>query len=143
MHLPRISSRSCLLAGAIIVVAAVASHGQSAQPNGPVDLSAVRKDLRNLITAQEAYFTDHDAYAGSIGSLAFTPSDGVTIKLVETGQQAYSASGTLAGKSGVSCVVFVGGVVAIPKTAQGAAAKEEGAPKCDGDPASEPRKKNP
>src|SRR5882762_8366026 len=106
----RFSSRSLLHAAAMVVVTAAVSYGQSAAPAGPVDLSAVRKDLRTLIAAQETYFTNHNAYATSIGSLDFTPSEGVTIKLVEMGMRAWSGSGTLTGKSGASCVVFVGNV---------------------------------
>lgn len=143
MRLTRFSPRPYVLAGTMLVVAAVASDGQSAPPAGPVDLSAVRKDLRNLVTAQEVYFTDHNAYATGIGSLDFTASDGVTIKLVETGVNAYSASGTITGKSSAACVMYVGRVSAIPKTAQGVAAKDEGAPICDGDPPTEPTKKDP
>jgi hypothetical protein len=46
---------------------------------------------------------------------------------------AYAVSGTLEGKTGVSCVMFIGRVSAIPKTAQGVAARSEGGPLCDGD----------
>ena len=125
----------------MVVASAAASRGQSAPPAGPVDLSAVRKDLKSLIGAQETYFSNHNAYATGIGSLDFTPSEGVTIKFIETRMQAWSASGTLTGKSGASCVVFVGSVAAMPKTEQGVAAKAEGGPMCDGDPPAEPTKK--
>jgi hypothetical protein len=134
MRTTRFSPRVLLLAGAMVFTAAIAVHGQSTPQPGPVDFAAVRKDLRNFITAQEVYFTNYNAYATAVGSLDFTPSEGVTIKLIETGLRAYSASGTIAGKSGASCVVFVGDVAAVPKTERGVAAKAEGRPMCDGDP---------
>ena len=109
-----------------------------AVPAPSVDLSAVRNDLKNLRTAQEAYFSDHNAYSSTIAGLAFTPSAGVTIKFVEAGPMAYAVSGTLDGKAGVSCVMFIGRVSAIPKTAQGVAARSEGGPLCDGDPPAGP-----
>jgi hypothetical protein len=138
MNLLRFSTRSFVLAAAMVVVAATVGRGQSSVPAGPVDLSSVRKDLKALVAAQETYFSNHNAYATAMSALEFVPAEGVTIKLLEVAQGSYSASGILAGKSGASCVMFINRVSAIPKTAQGLAAKEEGVPVCDGDPPAEP-----
>lgn len=135
----RVALRAVVLGAAMLATASTAVAAQS-NP-APPDLSAIRSDLKHLLTAQEAYFVDHNAYSNSIAGLNLTLSDGVTIKFVESGPMAYSVSGTLAGKAGVSCVMFVGRVSAVPRTAQGAAAKAEGGVLCDGDPPAEPTKK--
>lgn len=127
------SIRSIMLSGAVVLAASSAAAGQ-AKPPAPVDLSVVRKDLENARTAQEVYFTDHNSYSSVISALDLTLSEGVTIKFVESRPAAYSVSATLADKSGVSCVMFIGKVSAMPKTERGVAAKAEGEVLCDGDP---------
>ncbi len=41
--------------------------------------SAAKSDLRNAMTAQEAYFAEKSAYAPALSNLALTTSTGVTI----------------------------------------------------------------
>ena len=42
-------------------------------------LAAMKSDLRNLATAQEAYLSDYSAYAASASAANFSPSTGVTV----------------------------------------------------------------
>ena len=99
--------------------------------NAPVDLTVVRGDLRKLVTAQETYFVDHNSYTSNIGLLKMTVSDSVSIRFIEFTPTGYSVSGTLKGVEGASCVLMVGRVAAVPKTARGTAAAAEGAVTCD------------
>ena len=74
-------------------------------------IASMKSDLRNLITAQEAYFSDNNStYAGSTGALSMTykASSGVTVTLsgvTNTGWGA-SASHTSTAKT---CAIAVGG----------------------------------
>ena len=54
-----------------------------------------QSDLRNMMTAQEAHFTDNDEYAGDTASLedfGFRPSDGVTATVADGSATAWSGN---------------------------------------------------
>jgi hypothetical protein len=133
---------SALVGGLILVAAPARAQTASPRQSSPaaaptsasVDLSTVRKDIKALLTAQEKYYVNHNSYSRDIESLDFTPSDGVTLKFVETSQNAYSVSGIVTGQPGASCVMMIGRVSAYPRTAKGAVAQSEGGVLCDGDP---------
>src|SRR3989337_1309106 len=45
-------------------------------------VAAMKSDLRNMVTAQEAYFSDNTTYASSTGALtAYSSSTGVTVTM--------------------------------------------------------------
>jgi hypothetical protein len=113
-----------------LTVLAVAVLGAAA-PSAPADLSIVRRDLRSVVGAQEAHYATHGSYSPDLAALKLTISDSVTIKLSEYGKNAYSAVGTLKGVDGASCVLMIGNVTKVPKTAGGKAAEAEGAVTCD------------
>ena len=115
---------------ASFVVLALAALGAVA-PSAPSDLSVVRRDLRSLVGAQEAHYANNGSYAPDLAALKLTLSDSVTIKLTEYGKNAYSAVGTLKGVEGASCVLMIGNVAKVPKTAGGKVAEAEGAVTCD------------
>ena len=57
--------------------------------------SAVESDVRNAATAQEAYFTDQQAYCNAIGGLTVSSyglsiSDGVNIRVASTTTSGYT-----------------------------------------------------
>ena len=95
------------------------------------DLTTVKGDLKQLLRAQETYYSDHGSYAPDLGSLKFTASDSVTIKITEFHPNSYSAAGFVKGKETASCVYFINQVSSIPKTAKGKAAEAEGGIMCD------------
>jgi prepilin-type N-terminal cleavage/methylation domain-containing protein len=74
-------------------------------------VASMKSDLRNLITAQEAYFSDNNSnYAASTGALGtnYKPSTGVTVTLsnvTNTGWQATSAQQNTA----KTCSMSLGG----------------------------------
>jgi len=49
--------------------------------------AAMRSDLRNLVTAQEIYFSGHATYSASLQDLTYSPSPGVRLEI-------FAASGT-------------------------------------------------
>ncbi len=44
--------------------------------------AAIKSDLRNLVTAQEEYLSEHGTYAGDVDDLNFTTSEGVVVEIV-------------------------------------------------------------
>lgn len=96
-------------------------------------LASMKSDLRNVVTVEEAYFSDFQMYTGGTGSnLAgvgtpmaptnFVPSAGVTVSATAVGA-GWSAT---AGHSGTTktCAIFIGIPGPVPP------ATIEGEPKC-------------
>ena len=92
-------------------------------------LASMKSDLRNLVSAQEAHFSDFNAYAGAIGAVqangtaAFVPSAGVSlaITLAAPGWQAVATHS----QTPKTCAIFANGAAAV------APAINEGEPKCN------------
>ncbi len=87
-------------------------------------VASMKSDLRNLVTAQEAYFSDRTTYAttGDLGT-NYRPSAGVTVTVATaTGTGWYATS--FHNATTKTCFIYIGSGV----TTGGAA---EGEPKCD------------
>jgi len=84
--------------------------------------STMKGDLRNLATAQEAYWNDHAAYyAGTLPSteMVYKPSLSVTITINSADNAGWAATATHANSS-VTCALFTGGASApAPATIEG------------------------
>jgi len=83
-------------------------------------VAAMTSDLRNLATAEEAYFDDYSAYAPSPAQLSmYAPSSGTTVQILEAtgGGWSASASSTWTLRQ---CYVFYGNAVPVgPATLEG------------------------
>jgi prepilin-type N-terminal cleavage/methylation domain-containing protein len=108
-------------------------------------VASMKSDLRNLVTAQEAFFSDNQDYAGGTykgdgtvyvqvnglagaGTLAFTPSANNVVVIAYKDAAGWSATATNPAVKSVAsdvCGVYVGSG-AIPNPA----VKAEGAPAC-------------
>lgn len=64
------------------VLAAIAAP-QAAKVKERSYRGTMKSDLRNVVVAQEAYFSDNQTYAGTLGDLGslYRPSQGVTLTL--------------------------------------------------------------
>jgi len=85
-------------------------------------VSKLKSDLRNLATAQEAYYYDHgNYYNGPIPNpaLAFSPSGGVTIALGTVTPSTWGASATHVSAPGRTCAIFFGPTPVAPATVEG------------------------
>jgi prepilin-type N-terminal cleavage/methylation domain-containing protein len=74
-------------------------------------VASMKSDLRNLITAQEAYFSDFNStYAASTGALgtAYRASSGVTVTLSNVTNTGWQASATHA-STAKTCQITLGG----------------------------------
>jgi hypothetical protein len=68
----------------------------------------MRSNLRNLVTAEEAYFAEHGTYAATLGALpSFSPSPAVSIEILEANRGGWRALGRHPG-SASECRVAVG-----------------------------------
>ena len=86
-------------------------------------IAGMKSDLRNLVTAQEAYFSDNVTYASTINNLAYSQSAGNTITVVAASGTGWSAT-SKNNATTKTCGIFVGSATP-PITGQ-----NEGAPQC-------------
>ena len=99
-------------------------------------LAAMKSDLRNLVTAEEAYFSDNQAYlagtASNVGgsgteldaSTHFVPSAGVTVVATISGN-GWAAEASMGGATSKTCDIYVG-----DGSSSVGVASVEGEPKC-------------
>ncbi len=87
-------------------------------------LAAMKSDLRNLVTAEEAYFSDFTTYTSSGAAANFTTSAGVAITITVSAGPPVSYKG-IATHTGTaeSCAIYINETAALPAT-------NEGEPKC-------------
>ncbi len=89
-------------------------------------MASMKSDLRNLVTAQEAYFSDHTTYTDISGlGTSYAPSTGVTVEIDENLGSGWHATATHnALDSSRECWIYVG--TGLATTGDG----QEGEPKC-------------
>lgn len=83
-------------------------------------LASMKSDLRNLLTAQEAYMADRGVYAAGTAALAYNVSSGVTVTIGAADSSGWNATATHSATSR-TCAIFVG---AAPAPVAGANAGE-------------------
>ncbi len=85
-------------------------------------LTTMKSNLRNLITAEEDYFSDNTAYTSALAAAVYTVSSGVTAPTITVTADGFTASvgHNLTTKT---CAIYVGTTALAPAT-------QEGAPKC-------------
>jgi type IV pilus assembly protein PilA len=103
-------------------------------------LAGMKSDLRNLVTAQEGFFSDNQTYSTTLGAaqantagpacggtVAFQPSTGNAIVVGACDAAGWNATVTNTSLKGAiqTCGIYVGGAAA-----PNAAVKTEGAPAC-------------
>ncbi len=87
---------------------------------GKANAAALRSDLRNLASAQEAYFYEHAAYADAVGRLKMNSSPGVILTIVSATASGWSATVTHPQSFPLTCAIFMGAVTApTPAIAEG------------------------
>lgn len=87
---------------------------------GKANAASLRSDIRNLATAQEAYFYEHSAYSTDLVDLNFNGSPGVVITFGSATAGGWSAKVTHPLAYPIECALYVGGVPALaPATIEG------------------------
>lgn len=107
-------------------------------------VASMKSDLKNMVAAQEAFFSDNQDYAGAYGAaqingvagagtLAFVPSANNTIVINYTNAAGWSATATNPAVTSASndvCGIFVGDAATYAAGAGLAVTDPEGAPRC-------------
>jgi Tfp pilus assembly protein PilE len=84
--------------------------------------SEMQSDLRNLLSAEEAYFDDYYTYTSSLAALEFNSTPNVTIQFNDVSASGWSARTTHV-NTAAQCGVYVGTSTmpsGIPVSAEGA-----------------------
>jgi prepilin-type N-terminal cleavage/methylation domain-containing protein len=89
-------------------------------------LATLKSDLRNLVTAEEAYFADFTTYTTALATTQYNPSQGVTYGVSNAAGTGWEATATHVGLVGATpsgCHIAVGSYATT-------ASEDEGAPYC-------------
>lgn len=124
------SVASMALVGSLTLMPRLA-RAQAAPPDSARVEAArrvLRSDLRNFVTAQEAYYANKRTYAGSLREMAgaYVSSRGVTLIVLTSSDRGHSEVAIYEGIPGLACAMFVGN--APPPLGTGG----EGEPVCKG-----------
>ena len=115
-----------LIVVVIIGILAAIAIPKFANTKSKAYITAMKSDLRNLVTAEEAYFSDFTTYTGTLTTTQFNPSAGVTYSVSSATGTGWSATATHTGLVGASiagCHVALG-------AAETTATENEGTPYC-------------
>ena len=103
-----------LIVVVIIGVLAAIAVPKFQNTKGKANAASLRADLRNLITAEEAYFYDNSAYTGSVAALNIRMTSGVTVTFGAATAGGWSAKVTHPMAWPIQCAVFFGSAPALP-----------------------------
>ena len=115
-----------LIVVVIIGILAAIAIPKFANTKSKAYLTAMKSDLRNLVTAEEAYFADSSKYTGTITDLKYQVTTGVNTPTIvaPAGTGSWYATVTHSQLSGTTCAV------AVNTTNPLVASATEGAPAC-------------
>lgn len=112
-----------------------ASAEPAAGSAGTVDeddgFNLIRRGLRRLVAAEQAFYAENGAYTDDLDRLRFAPERGTEIKMLWVTREGWAASGTHSALPGRDCVIFVGRVNAAPTSLKYVRTAREGVPACD------------
>jgi type II secretion system protein G len=109
-----------LIVVVIIGVLAAIAVPKFQNTKGKANAASLRADLRNLVTAQEAYFYDNSAYTADLSDLNIRVTNGVTVSFGTATAGGWSAKVTHPMAWPIQCAVFFGSVAALsPATSEG------------------------
>ena len=109
-----------LIVVVIIGILAAIAIPKFQNTKGKAQLAAMKSDLRNLATAEEAYMFDNGAYTGVIAGLAYSSSPGVILTITNASASGWSAISTHPQSYPLTCALYNGNVPAqAPATVEG------------------------
>lgn len=109
-----------LIVVVIIGILAAIAIPKFQSTKGKANAAALRSDLRNIATAQEAYAYENGQYAATPAQLSFSGSPGVTVTIVTASPLGWAARATHPSSFPLTCALFVGSVTpAVPATVEG------------------------
>lgn len=109
-----------LIVVVIIGILAAIAIPKFQNTKGKAYATAMKSDLRNLATAQEAYYYDNSTYAAALGLLNFTPSTGVVVTITQAGAGGWSGTSTHPRAWPLTCAIYFGNAALVaPATTEG------------------------
>ena len=103
-----------LIVVVIIGIIAAIAVPKFASTKGKANAAALRADLRNLASAQEAYFHEHSWYTTDTAALKYNASRGVVLTIISATQGGWAAKATHPQSYPLTCSVFSGMVASPP-----------------------------
>jgi len=103
-----------LIVVVIIGILAAIAIPKFQSTKGKANAATLKSDLRNLATAQEAYFYEKQTYTTSVAALNVSLSTGVTITWGTVNGAGWSAKITHPLAYPIECAMFIGGVPPFP-----------------------------
>ena len=97
-----------LIVVVIIGILAAMAIPKFSMTKGKSYTASIKSDLRNVATAQEAYFYENNTYSTARADLNFNGSPGVTIEIVSATASGWSATAWHQAASPIECGLFMG-----------------------------------
>ena len=93
----------------VVIIGILAAIGipKFANSKNKAYITAMKSDMRNLVTAEEAFFADSAKYSTSLTALNFRQSTGVNTPTIAVGAGYWSATVTHSQLTGTTCGVAV------------------------------------
>ncbi|MDQ8153206.1 MAG: prepilin-type N-terminal cleavage/methylation domain-containing protein [Gemmatimonadota bacterium] len=109
-----------LIVVVIIGILAAIAIPKFQNTKGKANAAALKSDLRNLATAQEAYFYDFSTYAPDPADLSYSRSPGVVLTITSATASGWAAIATHPASAPLTCALYQGNVSAqTPATVEG------------------------
>jgi type IV pilus assembly protein PilA len=96
-----------LIVVVIIGILAAIAIPKFANTKSKAYITAMKSDLRNLVTAEEAFFTDSSKYTSTLSLLKFQNSTGTVAPTIATGAGYWTATNTHTQLPGQSCGIGI------------------------------------
>ena len=95
----------------------------------PSDYDVMRETLRDYLSAQEVYYSQHETYTSNVADIVVA-SERARIEILTADERGHAAVISHEDNADAGCAVFVGNV-APPSTPGGRVAEREGVVTCD------------
>jgi len=96
-----------LIVVVIIGILAAIAIPKFANTKSKAYITAMKSDLRNLVTAEEAYFADSSKYTQTIGNLKFQNSTGTNVPTIAAGAGFWTATQDHTQLPGMTCGIGI------------------------------------
>ena len=106
-----------LIVVVIIGILAAIAIPKFANTKSKAYVTAMKSDLRNLVTAEEAFFSDSSKYSTSLTAINFKQSTGVGVPVIAVGAGFWSATVTHTQLTAKTCGIAVNTVNTLVATA--------------------------
>lgn len=106
-----------LIVVVIIGILAAIAIPKFQNTKGKANAAALRSDLRNLASAQEAYFFEKASYSTDTAALKMQTSPGVVLSIISATAAGWSAKATHPLSYPLTCAMFSGKVASLPAPA--------------------------